>query len=252
MPDKVDYSKLTLVRLSDEQGLAAIEDVIPHWLAGRGYKTAEEVLEFLRLANAPTPDHPWALDDNIVSWGLVPRDNTSTTDLLSHCDTYRRKGVITRPDGTQTEVTSYVMSAVFTPDQHRGKGYATHMMRLMHYALAPKDKLPPFPSAWGAPPTNILGDAAFSVLYSDVGPRFYAKCTKGADQPGWVAIKDPPPHRKWHVEATEDDRSPPSDWEWLDYDNIIPLEDKTAAWMKLEAKRRGDKSCTRIYNSPDK
>jgi hypothetical protein len=61
------------------------------------------------------------------------------------------------------EVPVIGVASVFTPAQNRGKGYAGLMMRLL------ADKL-----------REIAGNEGFSVLFSDVGPTFYAK------NGGWV------------------------------------------------------------------
>jgi hypothetical protein len=61
------------------------------------------------------------------------------------------------------------------------------MMRLLHWVMSNKAfRLSrTFPTAWGAPPTipDGLGDGVFSVLYSDVGSKFYAECGE-SDAPG--------------------------------------------------------------------
>lgn len=67
------------------------------------------------------------------------------------------------------------------------------MMRLLHHVLAPSERLPEFPETWGAPPQvqhSGLGDALFSVLYSDVGEEFYPKCGPIHGMSGWE-IRDP-------------------------------------------------------------
>lgn len=109
------------------------------------------------------------------------------------------------PEGTK-QVTGYGIASVFTPPEKRKKGYAQHMMRLLHWVLAPRSALPPFPEAWGAPPDvpAELGvqNAQFSVLYSDVGKEFYRACgptaepgygwlTRGAIESSWYAAKAP-------------------------------------------------------------
>lgn len=64
------------------------------------------------------------------------------------------------------------------------------MMRLLHWVLAPHTALPTrFPAEWGDPPVRVdgVGDAQYSVLWSDVGSEFYQGCGMvpgGGD--GWV------------------------------------------------------------------
>ncbi|KAF5352965.1 hypothetical protein D9758_007932 [Tetrapyrgos nigripes] len=45
-----------------------------------------------------------------------------------------------------------------------------------------------FPKEWGSPPDRAvaMNDAQFSVLYSDVGPDFYAACGPTPDEEGWA------------------------------------------------------------------
>lgn len=71
------------------------------------------------------------------------------------------------------------------------------MLRLLHYVLAPPSALPPFPAEWGAAPTDVRGDAAFSILNSGIGDAFYSSCTQGLDVPGWV--HNPVTMRRWEV-----------------------------------------------------
>lgn len=90
------------------------------------------------------------------------------------------------------EITGYSIASVYCPPENRGKGYAKHMMRLLHWAIAPHSFLPPFPKNWGLPPpeNSSCGDARFSALYSDVGHDFYR--TAGPDEitEGWIT-RDP-------------------------------------------------------------
>lgn len=110
------------------------------------------------------------------------------------------------PNVDVKEVTAYGIASVFTPARNRKKGYARHMMRLLHWVLAPRSALqgPPssssstaltFPAEWGTPPDIALlesrvgvavANAQFSVLYSDVGREFYRTCgTDAVSRNGW-------------------------------------------------------------------
>ena len=96
---------------------------------------------------------------------------------------------------------------------HIGRGFANHMLKLLHYVLADPSCLPPFPAEWGAPPPGSALDkeerqrgsadsingsdkvirdvppGMASVLNSDVGAEFYGKCTVGREKVGW-AMRD--------------------------------------------------------------
>jgi hypothetical protein len=104
---------------------------------------------------------------------------------------YKRDAVVLEPSQSGVkEVTAYGIASVYTPEQNRRRGYAQHMMRLVHWVIANEAfrSSHPFPPAWGAAPTVPvgLGDGVFSVLYSDVGPKFYAGCGEAdASGAGW-------------------------------------------------------------------
>ncbi|KAF8322721.1 hypothetical protein DL93DRAFT_1054706 [Clavulina sp. PMI_390] len=135
---------------------------------------------------------------NYCTWILVPRDNPSgRTIILSSCETYGRASFAIRPrDNTTMDVDSYGIASVYTPEKHRKNGYARHMLRLLHYVLAPTNCLPPFPADLYGPPPVIgptrvrLGAALFSVLYSDIGKDFYRSCGPTPQTSGWE-VRDP-------------------------------------------------------------
>lgn len=147
---------------------------------------------------------------------------SARTKLSDPGRSYRRSAAIASPEGPR-QVTGYGVASVFTPPQNRKKGYAQHMMRLLHWVLAPHSALPPFPEAWGAPPKvpAELGvqNAQFSVLYSDVGREFYRACgptaepgngwlTRGAIESSWYAARapaDPSGSTAPHIWLSEDD-----------------------------------------------
>ncbi|KAI0764876.1 hypothetical protein C8Q74DRAFT_1318431 [Fomes fomentarius] len=155
-----------------------------------------------------------AANGNLITWVLAPRSHPRTLDFLCSCETFRRTAVVAKPSTDPIsanvdveEVTAYGIASVFTPARNRKKGYARHMMRLLHWVLAPRSALqgPPnissstrsstaltFPAEWGTPPDialslESLGNAHFSVLYSDVGREFYRSCgTDAVSRNGWV------------------------------------------------------------------
>ena len=97
------------------------------------------------------------------------------------------------------EVFGYGIASVYTPPQNRGKGYARHMMSLLHWVLAPYSSLPPFQEKWGSLPPSVAscGNASFSTLYSDIGPEFYRNCGPDEGSDGWVVRE--PVERTWIV-----------------------------------------------------
>ena len=146
---------------------------------------------------------------------------------------FRRDGLVSRAttssgaDNIVEEVTGYAIASVFTPEWNRGKGFAKHMMSLLHWVIGRRGFLgiDQFPAEWGSPPErpSFVEDGEFSVLYSDVGPRFYqltGPTTENAD--GWQVTD--PTSTIWNVRSahalllSHDTRS--QDWRWLDKDTI--------------------------------
>ena len=106
----------------------------------------------------------------------------STFDKCVYFFSFRRSAVASlRGTSTVSDVTAYGVASVYTPPANRRRGYAQHMMRLVHWLLRPRSPTvdATFPVEWGAPPdTSMLqklgmANATFSVLYSDVGRDFY-------------------------------------------------------------------------------
>lgn len=140
---------------------------------------------------------------------------------------------------------------MFCPGSNRGKGYARHMLRLMHYVVGDPSGLPPFPKAWGAPPAETLGDAKFSVLYSGIGDKFYADCRvgDGADSTaGWVEQRQDT--RTWAVQpggVVENNGL----WEWLGHKDTVKLAQEVGKRFKKDLPNQGDASKTRVAILPD-
>ncbi|KAG6890310.1 hypothetical protein C0995_009516 [Termitomyces sp. Mi166 len=103
---------------------------------------------------------------------------------------FRRDGLAcSQADTKPKKVVCYGIASVFTPPHFRGKGYASHMMHLLHWVIADPSLLPAvFPSEWGVPPSRVThaGDGLFSALWSDVGAKFYKRCGPTKDSDGWV------------------------------------------------------------------
>lgn len=195
---------LTIVPATREQQRQATANCYPQWLVtepisysslanslSRGVPRGVPTLEAYEAIDDElnSPENLWSQPGRFQAWALVPRSDPGTTAILSHCETYRRVAYVQRPGGRVEEVATYAIASVFTPSGQRKKGYAKHMLRLLHYVLSPREHMPPFPAKWGVPPTAFYGDAAFSVLYSDIGRDFYATCTKGESEVGWVAVR---------------------------------------------------------------
>ncbi|SNX87711.1 uncharacterized protein MEPE_06421 [Melanopsichium pennsylvanicum] len=75
-------------------------------------------------------------------WVLVPADNTTTTDFLSACETYRRPILLKRPGNQVQRALSYSVCSVFVPESKRRNGYAARMMSLLQMNLSPQANIP--------------------------------------------------------------------------------------------------------------
>lgn len=147
----------------------------------------------------------------------LPLRNVSCIPHIAAYLRHRREALLS--DGTAT---AYGLAAVFTPPAHRRKGYARHMLQLLHYVLALPDTMPLFPAEWGSPPaTQGFGDARFSFLHSGIDCAFYANCTLGAGEGarvGWL------PERRYTRLWRVDGGASQDDVDMLDADDVAALQ----------------------------
>ncbi|KLU92492.1 hypothetical protein MAPG_11437 [Magnaporthiopsis poae ATCC 64411] len=140
---------------------------------------------------------PGSKDGLQTSWiltdGRLPPDERP---ILSSCDTYRKPAAVSYPPPpapvtatAAADVVAHGIGAVFTDPEFRGQGYASRMMREVGEALR----------TWQA--ADEKTHALFSVLYSDIGKKFYSKL-------GWLPAEST--HVTWMpapeaaASATED------------------------------------------------
>ncbi|KDQ17758.1 hypothetical protein BOTBODRAFT_185844 [Botryobasidium botryosum FD-172 SS1] len=220
-------SALTIVLATPEQVFESHRRTYDGWELGQ-----ESIEEHLgRRANIARFLSSFNEPGKHAVWVLVPRDDPRTLDFCCACETHRRTAIAHTKVVSQSrsndrkntidsaslstpsppslsigveDVTAYGIGAVFTPKRFRGKGYASHMMRLLHHVLAPPSSLE-FPAAeWGTPPVIPpgFGNARISYLYSDVGTSFYASCGPGVEKcGGWVVSS--PKIVVWEVSTLE-------------------------------------------------
>ncbi|CAG9936902.1 unnamed protein product [Clonostachys rosea f. rosea IK726] len=102
-------------------------------------------------------DLPLARDGGLRPWVLVEADSKpDSRDILSSCETLRKRALVRRPDGEVNEVIAHGVASVFTDPAFRGKGHASTMMACLGEALQAEGAL-------------------LSVLWSDIGKEFYNK-----------------------------------------------------------------------------
>ncbi|WVW82480.1 hypothetical protein I302_104491 [Kwoniella bestiolae CBS 10118] len=188
--------RIASAKQAEEHAKACFE--IPYWRVGMSF---EQFLEFGYKESQAS----WAKDNGMLTWVLVRKDDYDG-QVYSLLETHRKKGFVKPKNGGQVENGYwYNITAVVTPIRHRGNGYATHLLRLLHYVLLspsspgnPPSHIPPFPRhEWGTPPPAVPSDLieaipspCASVLWSDVPTQFYEGCTIGLTGKGYEYRKE--------------------------------------------------------------
>jgi len=108
---------------------------------------------------------PLTREGGLTPWALAYGQGESRIILCS-CETIRKKALVVR-DGKVHSVICHGVASVFCDPAKRGHGYASTMMKLLGERLR----------TWQI----SEGEALFSVLYSDIGKKFYS-------QRGWHAF----------------------------------------------------------------
>lgn len=194
--------------------------------------TEEEYLR--RDAEMDKDEH--ASNRKLTTWVLCSREDPESLEFKCSCETFLRRGLVLRRNSAQIDndipeqVSCYAIASVFTPERYRRRGYAKHMMRLLHWVLAPPSSLPStFSEAWGLPPErpSWLAHGHFSALYSDVG-QFYGSCgPSGTGTDGWV-IRDAI-STVWDVGAGDAGIDVSGRWKWLsasDVETLLSVDDQ--------------------------
>ncbi|KAG1769857.1 hypothetical protein EDD22DRAFT_770794 [Suillus occidentalis] len=227
---KVDLASTSLFRATPAQIEETRRRRWPHLggtLSLAEYITRDEEMDVLEHAK----------EGKMITWVLAPREDPMTLDFMCACRTYKRASLVAYPPSSLSEsnsvheTTSYGVAAVFTPPSKRGRGYAGHMMRLLHWVTASRDNLPEFPEAWGAPPEEVAdaGGGLFSVLWSDVGEEFYHSAGPSGEGDGWE--KRGPVSTVWEV-GTEDGDD--EGWKWLTQEQLKGLWVHDAGLIRKE------------------
>ncbi|TCD68758.1 hypothetical protein EIP91_009904 [Steccherinum ochraceum] len=225
---------LTIYPATPEQTLESRKRSAVEWSKGR---SLEQYVERDRIMD----DHPHASNGRLTTWVLAPRNDPATLDFMCSCETFARDSIVVRRSSLEAsaeleDVVGYGVASVFTPESQRRKGYAGHMMRLLHWVLAPHPSLPAFPTRWGSPPpiAPSVGNATFSVLYSDVGSTFYHNC--GPDErssTGWAVQGTQ--QTIWHVSPPSSHDAPlKTQWQGLSLEDVEILYDTEAQTIRQE------------------
>ncbi|KAF2638078.1 hypothetical protein P280DRAFT_90491 [Massarina eburnea CBS 473.64] len=127
-------------------------------LSLEAYLRREEVLSNQALTREGGISY-WILIDKTAKSN--PLDPSSSTRLpLASCETYRKKALVWQ-DGEVKETICHGIGSVFCAPHLRGRKYAQRMMQEVAEALRTYQ-------------TSKERECLFSVLYSDIGKKFYA------------------------------------------------------------------------------
>ena len=100
----------------------------------------------------------------ITFWILVDSDEAVSTGsnrkVLAGCESIKKRALLVQ-DGVVQDATAHGVASVFSPQEYRGRGYGARMIEELGKHL----------EKW----QHVEGRPQFSILYSDIGKKFYAK-----------------------------------------------------------------------------
>ncbi|CAH1758725.1 5620_t:CDS:2 [Entrophospora sp. SA101] len=152
-----NLDELVLVEATAEQAIITQRNTYEEW--GYPQFTVDEYLQ--REVVLKDLDYT---RENFQIWVLVPANDTKTLQVIA-------------------SLIYYGIATVFTPKKYRKNGYASKLLCLLQEKLQDK--------------SNNNNNAHFSVLYSEVGPKFYSKL-------GWKLY----PHSDLHSDLKLRDQLP--------------------------------------------
>ncbi|KAM4060468.1 Acyl-CoA N-acyltransferase [Hirsutella rhossiliensis] len=188
---------LVLAQPSEAEQVRTWTQTRPWWGASytpEAYVARERLLLGVPLARDGGMT-PWILTDGSV----IPDDEgqESRRPVLASCETLRKRALVRdAADGVVRDVWAHGVASVFTYPEFRRRGYANRMMTLLGEHFAAQEAARP-------------GDAAFSVLFSDIGTRFYAEL-------GWTPYEST--HLSFPVKPASPGSSPAAATPILDAD----------------------------------
>lgn len=109
--------------------------------------------------------------DGLTVWILVDRrEPEGQRTILSSCESYQKKALLAH-DGKVEHTATHGVGSVYCRPEFRGKGYAKRMLEELSLRL----------DTWNME-KEPRGRALFTILFSDIGKKFYA-------QFGWRAFE---------------------------------------------------------------
>lgn len=158
-----DSPDLMLVPATPEERVASIKLNSRAWkgpLDVDTYIAREDHLHRQRLTRA-----------GLTCWILVDRNEPENSrTILSSCETYQKKALLAY-DGRVEDTATHAVGCVYCRPEFRGKGYAKRMLEELSTKL----------DTWNME-KEPRGRALFTILFSDIGKKFYA-------QFGWRAFQ---------------------------------------------------------------
>lgn len=105
---------------------------------------------------------PLSRNSGITHWILTPSSAApDSRPILATCETLRKRALVRTADGAVKEVITHGIGSVFADPKYRGRGYAGRMLQDVGKKL----------KTWQ---TGEGKECLFSILYSDIGKRYYA------------------------------------------------------------------------------
>lgn len=102
--------------------------------------------------------------DGLTCWILVDRSEPEgDRTILSSCESYQKKALLAH-DGQVEDVATHGVGSVYCRPEFRGKGYAKRMLEELGTKL----------DTWNME-KEPRGRALFTILFSDIGKKFYAQ-----------------------------------------------------------------------------
>ncbi|KAF6762783.1 hypothetical protein DFP72DRAFT_567181 [Ephemerocybe angulata] len=237
------FAHLSIYPATHDQAIESRKRSWEHWGKRYGFPDQQSYIDRPGTYASLVPGD----DDfhSLVVWVLAPRNDPETLDFMCACEVYRRELSVSRQAGSNLDPTSeepigYGVGAVFTPPDKRGKGYAKHMMRLLHWVLAPASSFPdPFPEQWGKPPTvpQNYGRGVVSILWSALGPEYYKSCGPYPGKDGWTVV--PNTLTSWDVETMlqrVDEDAKIGQWTFLEGGRVEEIAQMDSELITAEAR----------------
>ncbi|PHH76466.1 hypothetical protein CDD82_3973 [Ophiocordyceps australis] len=153
LPDSANPS-LVLAHPTPQEQLRIWSQTHPSW--GSTYPIDAYLDREKYLLSAPL-----ARAGGITPWILTTSPSDPARPVLASCETLRKPALLRRGNGPVCHVAAHGIASVFTYPDLRRRGYAARMLSLIAHHLAHQEESSP-------------GTASFSVLFSDIGPLYYA------------------------------------------------------------------------------